>query len=240
MGMQSSGASTSETDIANGVRRNHAETRTILRAPLYYSAPTGVETQGSGAAPNFGYPGVDLTSGTAGDYGRIHAGSPATWSGNDMRPKATLVKATYNSESGPGILAATHTVGLLANRNNPPTPGDNDIAAFFPHVGNNTSGNVRVDNGGNDTDGSVDYSDTTASPLELAVLIDHDGVFLSAGHTGFYINKDPRTGDTPDADLAAVPGVNSNGQTYGIGYESAGQGQSMHSTYLEVVQWGGA
>jgi len=137
----------------------------------------------------------------------------------------------YVSEASIGSLSAEHFIGVLTDGNDLITASG--IAVFAPAEGDNTTGNVVVDNSGTKTEGSLSYPAIT-DHNDYVVLIDHAGHYLNAGETGFYTGgADPRKGDSPDVTLSAVPsGAN---RFPGIWYESAGNSQGANANYLEVA-----
>lgn len=100
-------------------------------------------------------------------------------------------------DTGQAIANLSHdfVIGFTGARNS----GDNNIAAFVPSAGDNTSGNVRVDAGGADTDGTLDYPTINGEVHLYAIVIDY-----ADAETRFYVDADPVSA-TPDVTLAATP-----------------------------------
>lgn len=96
-----------------------------------------------------------------------------------------------------GSLAEDIYVGF-ANRMD---PSGNDRAVFRPDVGDNTDGNIEVDNGGTTTTGTLDYPPVN-DVLPYAIAIDND-----RGETRFYYNNaNPLQPGAASATISATPG----------------------------------
>jgi len=221
-----SGSGATQNDIANGADESDGRWQTHFDGSLAVSQPPQVEAITSGASLFFATEGASISSGTAGDTGEMRIGGQQV-GGTTIANGTVLIKARYGSTADTGTLSDIHNVGQFSNDT------ADGIAVFRPHIGNNTDGNVLVDNDGTNTTGSVTYPNLT-NVQTLAVLIDRAGNYLSSGNTGFYINSDPRRGGSPDADLAAVPdtGAFSN---FGVYYESNGSDQNLVLRHLEVA-----
>lgn len=114
----------------------------------------------------------------------------------DMATGALLGQFLVRIDQAIGSHAHEHIFGFVSGKEG----GENDLAGFRPSVGQDTAGNVRVDNGGTDTDGSITYPTLNGNVNFYAIVVD-----LDDSETRFYVNKDPVSG-SPDATLAAVPG----------------------------------
>lgn len=231
IGFTGGGQVNTQAEIADGADESDGRWQTLYAGGLTTAAPNRVTTGGSGAVPTFGSSGAVMFSGTSGDNGHIIAGRY----GRDRLAGSVvgthLVKVRYLSQVAIGSLGDVHAIGYAATGNNP--GGANDVAVFRPTVGDSTTGNVRVDNGGTDTDGSLNYPAIDAA-RDYTVLIDDAGTYLTAGHTGFYVDGDPRAGDTPDVDLAATPGHGTRND-FGVFYSSNGNSDRLKPDYLEVA-----
>jgi len=208
---------------------------TLYRGGLMNVSPDRVTDSGSGGTALYQSNGSLFTASTDGDWGVSHVGGtrnnvgatlPTPISGGSL-----LIKTTYISNTAISSLVDDHFIGVL-NAQSAPKRTDNDIAIFNPTVGDSTSGNVRVDNGGVDTDGSLTYSTITEQRTYL-VLVDYDGNYLNPNETGFYVNKDPRAGDDPDVKLSDTPNLSTD-RVFGVGFVSNGAADSMITPTMEV------
>lgn len=221
----------SQSDIADGADESDGRWQTLVKTGLQESRPQGVSEKVNGVTPDYGFGGLTLVSSTVGDYAGLFAGGLQA-DGTEQptaHNSAVLIKARYASNNAIGNLSDHHLIGCV-DRFIDPTR--DNIAVFQPDVGDETSGNVVVDSGGTDNDGSVTFPSDLTEYNTYTVLLDFAGVYLTADHTGFYVNGDPRKGNSPDADIAAVP--NTDDTFFGIGYQSEG-GQRMRVDYLEVA-----
>ena len=120
-----------------------------------------------------------------------------------------LVGGLFYHDTAIGTASTDYPVlGYLDTVTPDATP--NNIAVFNPGAGDSTSGNVRVDNGGTDTDGSVSYPSLTEIHY-YEVAIDTD-----AGETRFYIDDSDLSEGTPRAIVSAVPAAAGRAIGYGI------------------------
>jgi len=220
----------SQSDIADGSDESKARWQTYYSGGLMGAAETVLTTRGSGATPSFEASGVEMTSGTDGDHGSISAGATDIAGTVQVTTGTYLIKTIYGSGVDIATLADDHVIGAYAAGGGDNPDNYANLAVFRPHVGDSTSGNVRVNNGGTITDGTVSYPDIT-EPVELCVLIDYAGNYLTAGHTGFYIDSDPREGATPNVNISDTPGPFAE---FGIAYASEGNGNDFTANYMEV------
>lgn len=226
-----SSAGTTQDTIADGADESEGRWSILFEGGLAVSAPETISAVGSGAAPSFITWGVTISGGgTDGDYGALQTTMGAPQGNPNTLTGSTLYKVRYQCQTPIGSLGDIHVLGFSSDGDNPGT--NRNIAVFRPTVGDSTSGNVRVDSDDTITDGSVTYP-AIDEPHEYTILIDEAGNYLTAGHTGFYIDGDPREGDSPDADLAATP--EASFRRAGAFYASEGNGDQMGIGYLEVA-----
>lgn len=223
-----SGSGATQDQIANGVDENTSRWRTLYNGALAGDFETVLTVGGSGAAPTIDYSESRLFSTTTDDFGFIRIGGSS--GGANYLSGVVLIKVTYGSGDSISSLGDKHILGVTRDTLDPDEL--DDIAVFRPHVGDNTTGNVRVNNNGTITDESITYPDITEYN-NYVVLIDNQGTYLSSGSTGFYINSDPREGDDPNAIISDTPSLeNQNGP--GIYYTCKGVFNSMYVSFLEV------
>lgn len=224
-----------QSDIADGADESDGRWQTLLDTGLYGSAPSEIVSAGSGAAFSYYTTLAFTASPTTGDWGTLAGGGLRRSSNGAVEPAngTVLIECTYASGVAIGSLNDHHFIGVVDTMDSIDET-TNDIAIFDPRQGNNTTGNVRVDSNGTDTDGSVDFGTIEDTATRLVVLIDYAGNYLTAGHTGFYVDGSPLEGDTPNADLDATPSFNRNIMATGIQYVSNGNSNDMYVNYLGV------
>jgi hypothetical protein len=228
-----SSAGTTQNTIADGADESEGRW-TRLQTPLTSAQPTPISVGGSGATPVFQTNGAELKSSTSGDGGWLGLGGTEGGERHGYSTGAVILRVTWSS-TGFSSLSDDHLIGYVAKGGD---LSSDDIAVFAPSKGANTSGNVRVDSGGTDTNGQVDYGDVTREWATLTLLLDIDGIFISAGSTGFYVNGDPRRGDQPDEVIASQPGIgNLNGRIFGVRYVCNGNFHGLATDYLELSRW---
>jgi len=226
-----SGSGATQNDIADGVGESDGRWMSLYDGGLGGSQPPQVFTAGSGATPSFDGGVVRLESSNAGDWGMIAAFSD---NNHALDSGTILIKATMASGNPVGSMTNFRYVGVVST-SAATGDGSNNIAVFAPQNGDNTSGNVRVDRDGTDTDGSVSYPTIEKEFHSFAVLIDHAGNYISSGSTGFYIDSDPRRGDAANETLSAVPNLNAgDGRGGGIAFQSDGNFTDMFANHMEV------
>jgi len=225
-----SGSGATQNDIADGADESDGRWRTIYDSALVGGADTEIQTGGSGAAPVFESGGVQMSSFTDGDWGYLSVGS-AQPADTSVERGTALIKARCGFSQSIGNLISYHQIGQIGTVKD--ADSKTDHAMFRPHVGDSTPGNVRVSDGAATTDGSVAYPPTDEIH-NYTVLIDRAGHFLDPGHTGFYIDGDPRAGDAPNADLAVVPG-GSGDDVWGLHHRVDGDREPFGANHLEVA-----
>jgi len=237
-----SGSGATQNDIADGVDESVGRWMTFYDGALTATQPNQIAIGGSGAVPTFEGNAAQMEDGSSGSTGFIStSGNHPLPNNNGGEPQLRLnsgslfVKVIYASKVSIANLADDHFIGIV----NTVDFNDSDNCAYFrPHIGDNTSGNVRVDNNGTDNDGSLSYPTINRQAHSFAVLADYDGNYLSAGETGFYVDADPRRGDSPDVTISAVPDLdNSNlttGRSYGVAYNSNGNFHTLITNHVET------
>lgn len=224
-----SGSGATQNDIADGTDQSDGRWRTFADTGLYIAQETLLRSSGGGAVPNFGINSMSMSSGTTDDNGNLYVGALHANETNAVFDVGTwLFKFAYASDVQQSTLSDEHYFGV-SNAFSDET--EDNTAAFFPTVGDATAGNVRVDDGGTDTDGTLDYP-TLTNLHEYTVLVDYAGNYLNAGHTGFYVDADPREGDDPDVDLAATPSADDFSVRFGAFYLSNGNDHTMTGNHI--------
>jgi len=228
MGLNTVGAT--QNDIADGADESDGRWRTLVDTGLTTTQPDRLNAFGSGASPMFADDYLGFFSSTDGDFGELSAVALGPNNGPNANTGSYLFKCSYLSpQANISTLTDNHTFGIVGNSDNPDQ--DNDIAIFRPTAGNKSSRNVFVDAGGTETTGSLNYPDIQ-NVHEYTLLIDAAGNYLSAGETGFYVDGDPREGDSPDVTLSATPNPTNN--TFGFAYASEGSGHRLAADFIEV------
>lgn len=188
---------------------------------LVNTVPDSANTSASGGSIITNRSGMQLSSGSStGEFAHVET--------YDMREAGA-----DNTRIIAGAVAAHGTAIGTANTDYPLIgigPGfdgdatDNNIAQFNPGAGDSTSGNIRVDDGGTDTDGSISYPDLTQYNY-YEVAVDY-----GASETRFYTNGSDLTDDAATATLAATPTVGGNARAITVGIKGAnGSTVSVHA-----------
>lgn len=227
-----SSAGATKSDIADGSESGLNRFQTIYSGGLTGTQPDRITVGGSGATPSFNQYGVRIIGTSNGDHGRVTVGSLFLGQRAENKTGSVLIKSRWGSDVNISSLTARIITGLAKSGDNPDS--NDNIACFRPHVGDNTNGNVRVDASGTDSDGTLSYPDLTKMHT-YTVLMDFAGNYLNANTTGFYIDSDPRRGDTADETIPAVPDVFGADQPFGLFYAHDGDNQYCVSDYLEVA-----
>ncbi|WP_436933704.1 hypothetical protein [Halovenus marina] len=229
-----SNAGSSQSELADGADESDGRWMWGYRGPVKEAEETVLTVSGSGAVPTFNRYQAEARSTAVGDTGLITSGGSGKDS--DWAQKrsvgALLIKATLGIDRSISDFSDQVFVGMFEESLSDDVTATN-VALFAPAQGDQTAGNVRVDSNGTDADGAVNYPTMDNQLHSYTVLIDIDGIYLSAGHTGFYIDSDPRKGDSPDADLAAIPDFESQ-RVFGWAYKSADPAHRAFCDYLEV------
>jgi len=229
-----SGSGATQNDIADGADESNARWQTYYAGGVYNSQESLIRIKGSGASPIFNPALTYMSSGTSGDFGVISTSGTGAASGPPPRNMlgTILIKVGYASSVEISTLADDHLIGVIESENDSHTTSD--TAGFYPTAGDNTSGNVYVDVAGTDNDASITYP-TLTDVHAYTVLLDYAGNYLSANTTGFYIDADPRRGDSADATISAVPNAETT-NVFGITYSSDGNGHRANINYMEVAK----
>lgn len=229
-----SGSGATQNDIADGSDASDGRWRQMFAGALTSSAETVITTGGSGATPSFNSAGVQMKSPTDGDRGHIIVGSTGLRFGFvnvDNTASTVLIKGTFGCNTS--IANLTESIGVGCGSTATDTPfNEQDIAGFRPQVGDNSTGNVRVISGATTADGSVSYP-SLGEIHEYTVLLDYAGNYLTSGSTGFYIDKDPRRGDTANEIISETP-TSGDDRGFGLFYGATGDNTAMEMDYLEV------
>lgn len=219
-----SGSGATQNDIADGTNRGSARWREYFNDSLAATQPNKITITSNGVIPEFIRRGVELRSTTSGDTATLSIAGVV----NKAGVGSVLIKTTYSNSSGPqedpiwfGYVTAEDFPGEF----------DENQAYFNPAAGNN-SGNIRVDNNASRTNGQVTLP-TVENVHTYTVLIDYDGNYISQNSCGFYIDSDPRRGDTPDAEIASVPAPDAS-RSPGIVMDSDGNGDRSRIHHFEV------
>lgn len=194
---------------------------------LTNTEPGEIETN-SGADPasaTVSVPSGEIISGdAAGEHGTIDlfpALDQLAESSSD-NPDAILVGGLLKSNTAIGTANTDFfTFGLIDRLQ--PDDGQNNITCFNPGAGDSTDGNIRVDDGGSDTDGSISYPTLTTLQY-YEVVIDYVD-----GETRFHVNShEPIDGSgAAVATLAATTDVSSTSGA-GLGIGVVGSNNSEH------------
>lgn len=160
--------------------------------PALHNAVTTRTSAGGSATVGTG--GVTLsTDATAGEHAVADIPARPVFAANGL----LVVMVGCEVNQAIGNLAEGIEIGILL-----PTGQDgNNIAVFRPDAGDETTGNIRVDNAGTDTDGSVNYPTVNGETHHFSVVVDFD-----ATETRFYIDGNPLMDGDEDASIAAIPG----------------------------------
>lgn len=138
--------------------------------------------------------GVNLaTDGTANESARL----VLALSDAHMDDGAVIAGVWIRINQAIGSLAHEMTFGFNGGSNRVA----NDIAVYSPNVGDSTAGNIRVDNGGADTDGTLDYPTVNSETHFYGIVLD-----LDDSETRFFVDRDPILG-TPNATISAIPAI---------------------------------
>lgn len=227
-----SGSGATQNEIANGVDESDARFQIYAETSLANAQPSQISTEGSGALPSFDENGAVMSSGTTDDDGLISPYGVSFGKPDLSGVGALLFKVQYASSVSITSLSDDHAIGVV--RGGSPVEDKDDIAIFYPTAGDSTPGNIRVDSGGTDNDGSISYP-TLTELHSYTLLIDLSGVYLSQNETGFYVDGDPRKGDSADAVISATPQFDSASfPQFSIQYESNGNSQELITPYIEL------
>lgn len=226
-----SGSGATQNDIADGADESNGRWFTIYDGHTVATQPDPVTVSTVGGSVDFTSAATFINATSSGDSATIYAGLGSPSAAYGLNSGAILCRTMYVSQAGIGSLTNQHLMGFP--NDSQPEPSDNNIAVFNPSAGDSTSGNVRVDNGGTTTDGTVTYPDLTEFH-SYCVLIDFEGYYLNAGETGFYIDSDPRLGGSPNETIAAVPDFGAFNTAPGVGQTSTGGSDGLQTLALEV------
>lgn len=224
-----SGSGATQSDIADGVEESQARTQKLINAGLVNQSPNRLSVSGSGATPAFDESGLSMGSGNSGDEGAAVAGNSRIFSSGTEGDATILIKARYVADEPQSNLNDEHAIGMGVRG----FESGIFFAVFRPHVGDNTSGNVYVESNSGTTTKAISYPDIQKLH-NYTVLLDYSGEYLNSNHTGFYIDADPRKGDSPNADISDIPEASGDDRSFGLFYTSTGNDQPMGCNHLEV------
>lgn len=182
----------------------HVSGKVGFSVSLLHSPPQEI-FRNSGAAPaavNFDAAGAKIESGdTAGEH--AFCGS-MTLGAMDDGADRVICGFHYVEGADVGAAAYDEPVIGIASSGSPDATGQ-DIAIFNPGAGQTTSGNIRVDDSGVDTDGTITYPNMNRQHW-MEVVVDYADT-----ETRFYIDNSELTGSEDGAigTLAAVPPLSS-------------------------------
>lgn len=226
-----------QSEVADGIDESNGRWVTLLESPLRHTQPDGVAVGGSGATPKFEPAGATLYSDTVGHDGYLSVMTVGSQYATYLSTGTLLLTYLYGgaeyTHNGIENLSDKHFFGLIRRDED----DVDNIAAFRPHIGNNTAGNVRVDSDGINSDGSISYPDINEMHT-YRILIDYAGYYNTAGSTAFYVDSDPRVNDSADVTLSKTPNISTDTMRryLGAGYVSNGNEQEMKVQHIGV-EW---
>jgi hypothetical protein len=223
-------AGATPSDISDGVDQQHGKSVKFVDTSLANKQPDNIKAEGGGVTPQFNEAGAFFSSGSSSDWGLLSALLSGDFLDDvAMRQSGAFLLKVEMFCPKINNLGSNVQIGFVSEFDG---TDDDDIAIFDPKVGNNTSGNVRLDLNGTDYNGSVSYP-TLNEGNSFVVVVDFDGVFQNQNTTGFYINGDPRSGDNPNEIINETPFDYQ--RHYGIKYVGGG-GDNVHISHMEF-EW---